>query len=302
MIKSVTIINHIGESTVIDLNDSSKTGLAITNITGIGPMDADVHISEYGSMDGGQFSGARLPSRTISFYLNLLEHPTVEETRLSVYRIFPLKKTIQMIFDTDVRSYKISGIVKSNDPDIFSKEETIQITVNCPDPYFRLNGLVEPIFIYKVEPTFEFPFSNESLTEKLIEFGRTNDTSEIRITNPGMDDIGATFIVHIKGPVTGLSIINLTTSEILSVNDNVVNTVHPGGLTKGDLLNISTVIGSRYAILTRSGVNYNFINSLNRDSKWVQLLRGDNVISFYADSGIENVYMEVIPDFKYEGI
>ena len=52
MIKSVTVTNYLGESLKMELTNPYDSGIAITDITGIGPGKADINVTELTSSDG----------------------------------------------------------------------------------------------------------------------------------------------------------------------------------------------------------------------------------------------------------
>ena len=81
-----------------------------------------------------------------------------------------------MLIETDNRQAEIEGYVESNDPAIFSKDEGSDISIVCPNPFFYSAGKdgINTTIFYGVEALFEFPFSNESLQDPLLEMGEIN--------------------------------------------------------------------------------------------------------------------------------
>ena len=108
------------------------------------------------------------------------------------YKYFPIKKKVTLLIETDNRICETYGYVESNEPDIFSSDETTQISIVCPDPYFYSAGPdgTNTTIFYGVEPLFEFAFSNESLTESLIEFGEIKNETEQTVYYSGDAEIG----------------------------------------------------------------------------------------------------------------
>lgn len=306
MIKTISVINHIGVRTNIPLNDPDPTGVIIQNVSGLGAEDGIVNISEFANLDGGILSSSRLPSREIAFTFGITSTvTTVEETRLNLYKWFPIKKAVRLIIETDIRTYYIDGVVKKNSPDIFSDDETTQIVISCPNPYFRevkTEKEKQQSTIYKAEPLFEFPFSNESLDENLIELSRINDTAFLTFLNPGADDVGALFTFRFYGPVKNPSIVNETTNSIFYIESSILEELYGTGFKNGDVAEISSIAGKHYAILYRNGKRYNLLNAVRRDSKWITFVRGENKIYYFADSFSENADLSIDVDYIYEGI
>lgn len=139
MIKAINVTNHKNNSLYLELADPYKTGIAIKSITGLGPNKADINATEYASSDGSMYNSSYVNNRNIVFMFQLLEDPEtclVEDTRHRVYKYFPLKKKITIAIDTDSRTYAIDGYVESVEPDIFQKEEVLQVSVICVNPWF----------------------------------------------------------------------------------------------------------------------------------------------------------------------
>lgn len=162
MIKSITITNHLDESIEIILTEPDKSGFIVKSIDGLGPVNANVHILDLATIDGGIDNGARLGTRNIVLSLGFIGTPTIEDTRQKTYKYFPIKQTITFKIETDNRICYTTGRIESNTPNIFDKEEGCQISILCNDPYFY-NVDDESVVLYSEEPNFEFPFENDSV-------------------------------------------------------------------------------------------------------------------------------------------
>ena len=176
MIEQLTVINHLGESLVFDLARPELTGLAITNIEGLGPSKANVNTTELATSDGSLFNSVKLNNRNIKFNIVYYEKKTIEDSRLISYKYFPIKEEIVLIFKTENREVYISGYVESNEPNIFSKQVSTKISIVCPDPNFYDIEQLTTNFS-NVESKFEFPF----------ECNAGNEISEERIENSYTD-------------------------------------------------------------------------------------------------------------------
>lgn len=304
MIKSVTAVNHLGESLKMELTRPEVSGFYIENIEGIGPAEANINITERASIDGGYFSSAHVNTRNIVLTLGFWFDSGVEDMRHESYRYFPLKKKITLIFETDNRTCETYGYVETNEPNIFSEQETTQISILCPDPYFYASGFnkTSTRILSDVDPQFEFEFSNESLVSPLVEFGEILDYYGGTVNNPGDVDTGATITIDIHGDVTLLNITNQTTNETMQINTTTLTTLTGSGLVDGDQVVISTVPGSKSIRLIRSGVSTNIINCLGRFTDWLTLVSGDNKIVYTASEGVENVTVTISNNVVYAGV
>ena len=128
MIKSFTVTNPKGESLKLELTRPELSGLIVQSIEGLGPTKATINTGETATMDGSLFNSARANSRNIVITLALMFAPTIEDSRQKTYKYFPVKKRIRLDFETDRRSVYTYGYVESNEPAIFSSQETVQIS------------------------------------------------------------------------------------------------------------------------------------------------------------------------------
>ena len=304
MIKSVTITNHIDESIKLDLFNPEESGFIIKNIEGLGPVKANINFKELATNDGAIDNSARLSSRNIVMSLQFMESPTIEETRLKSYKYFPIKRNIKFLIETDSRICETIGRVETNVPIIFSNAEGCQISILCSNPYFYSageNGTNQTIF-YGTEPLFEFPFSNESLTEDLIEFGSIENRTEGTIYYDGDAEIGITIQIHAVGEAEGLVIYNTKTREIMRINDDKLKSLMGSGIQAGDEITITTSRGEKGIYMLRNGVTTNILNSLEKPIKWFQLSKGDNTFAYTASAGLTNLQFRIENKVIYEGV
>ena len=304
MIKSVTITNHIAESIKLDLFNPEESGFIIKSIEGLGPVKANINFKELATNDGAIDNSARLSSRNIVMSLQFMESPTIEETRLKSYKYFPIKRNIKFLIETDSRICETIGRVETNVPTIFSNAEGCQISILCSNPYFYSageNGTNQTIF-YGTEPLFEFPFSNESLTEDLIEFGSIENRTEGTIYYDGDAEIGITIQIHAVGEAEGLVIYNTKTREIMRINDDKLKSLMGSGIQAGDEITITTSRGEKGIYMLRNGVTTNILNSLEKPIKWFQLSKGDNTFAYTASAGLTNLQFRIENKVIYEGV
>lgn len=304
MIKAITVTNHLKESIRLDLFNPQETGLIIQSIDGLGPVKANINFTEIATSDGAVENSARLGTRNIVLSLKFMGTPTIEDTRLLTYKYFPIKKLITFRIETDNRTCETSGRIESNEPSIFDKEEGCQISILCSDPYFRSageGGINETIF-YGTEPTFTFPFCNNSLTENLIIFGEIRKRTEAVINYYGDAEVGITILAHAYGDVKGLKIYNMDTREMMSIDDEKLKILTGDFIKAGDEITIRTDKGNKGIYLLRSGELINILNVLGRPINWFQLSKGVNIFAYTADEGLENLQFEIENRTLYEGV
>lgn len=302
MIKSIKVTNPKGESLVLDLFHPEKSGLIVRSISGLGPPKANINSTDLATADGALYSSARASTRNIVFNLQFMFAPTIEDSRQLTYKYFPLKKLVKIEVETDNRSLETSGYVESNSPDIFSREETTQISIVCLDPFFYDPNPSVTQFA-TVTPTFEFPFSNESISEDLIEFGTINLDTRSTIDYVGDVDAGILITIHALGSVSGsLTIYNVETQEKMVIDLAKIKTLIGKDYGSGDDIIISTVSGDKYVQVLHDGKYTNAIAAIEKLADWFQVSVGRNIFNFTVTKGIENLVMSFSYRNAYGGI
>lgn len=294
MIKSLTVTNHVGESLKLELMRPEKSGLIVREISGLGPSKASINTSEVATSDGSIFNSARQENRNIVLDLMMMAYPTIEDSRQLTYRYFPIKKRIKLEIETDNIIAHVYGYVESNEPDIFSEEESTQISVICPDPNFYESNEQSSAFS-GVDPLFEFPFSNESLDAPLIEFGSYRIDARAIINYRGDVETGMEITFHAMDLVKNITLYNVMTQEFMRIDTDKVEKISGGALSAGDDIIITTKVGSKTATLLRNGKYTNILGAIDKNSTWFQLRTGDNIFAYDAEEGKD----ELMITFSY---
>lgn len=294
MIKTIKITNNIGETIELELMRPEKSGFVVTSIAGLGPAKATINTTDMATTDGSAFNSSRINNRNIVFSMLFMETNTesIEDIRQKSYRYFPLKKQIKLCIQTDNREVETVGYVESNEPDIFSKNEGCDISIICPDPNLYLTRASETTFS-GVEPLFEFPLENDSLVASMIEFGTIIFDTERCIHYDGDSDIGISIHLHVIGDVSNLIILNSTYNEKMVINTDFV---------AGDNIIINSQIGNKSITLLRDGQTHNILNYVEKGSKWFTLRKGDNLFSYSAENGTENLQFYMTNKVAYSGV
>jgi hypothetical protein len=305
MIKTITVTNHLEESITIELGSPEKSGFLIRSIDGLGPSTANIQMTEMSLMDGSLYNSARALSRNIvlslTFIADASQEITIEDIRQKSYKYFPLKQRIKISIETDNRFSETYGFVESNTPNIFSKEEGTTISILCPDSYLFSSEMEITIF-NALEPVFEFPFGNESLTVKLLEFSTLSAVPMKSIYYPGDAEIGLVFNIHALGDIEMVEIYNLETNETMTIDTSRLEELTGEGFHAGDDIIISTVKGDKYVILVRDGLTTNILNCIDKYPNWFQLVKGDNIFAYTAEVGETNIQVRLENQVAYEGI
>lgn len=304
MIKSITVTNYLGDSIKLELRRPEQSGFLIKSVSGLGPSKANINTTEVSTNDGSLFNSARLNQRNIVFdfiFVESINRESIEDIRQKSYKYFPIKKNVDLLIETDNRIVKTTGYVESNEPNIFSSQEGAQISIICPDPYFYSTEKTVTIFS-GIEPLFEFPFENNSLTDNLLEFGGIIVNQEKTVFYKGDSEVGIVIYIHAIGEATNLTIYNALTREVLKIDTDRLEALTGSIIKAGDDIIISTIKGEKFIRLIRDGEYINILNCLGRNSDWFRLVKGDNVFAFTAETGDTNLQFRIENLIVYEGV
>lgn len=291
MIQEVGVTNDLGERLKMSLTKPLESGLLVASITGLGSADADISTTKQATGDGTYYTSSRLKERNVVLNLIAMETDTmdIEQVRKLTYRYFPTKRNVKLQFLTDHREVYCEGWVEKNEPTIFSSQESFQVSVICPDPY--MYALSEQTTMFSgVDPMFEFPFSNESLTQDLLEMGSIRKQQVETITYEGECETGLTIEMHALENIDGrLYIYNLTneTQTVIDLHRIVTKTESSDGsetkqygLLTGDDLVFCTEMGNKSLVRGHDGESESVISALVRPVTWFKLSNGENKFGF----------------------
>lgn len=307
MLHKVVAINVKNESLEMTLNNPWESGINIKNITGISPVGAEIYQTDFGVIDGGIFSGARIPNREIVMTLGMTTDPSrnrplIEQTRMILYNFFRIKDPMTLVFITDSRLIQITGYVKDNDVEIFSKDESATVTITCVDPWFY-SPTTNGEGFHGVRKLFSFPFSNESLTDKLLEFGSISIDTRYSIFYEGDVSVGFRMVLSFRSDeLHDIYLYNLDTRERMTIYTDQIEALTGSPLHAGDEIIINTRVGSKGVYLLRNGGIINALSIIKKTSDWFKLSKGMNIFAFSSDYGAENIDIDVTYQNAYYGV
>lgn len=310
MLNKIVVTNPKGEALELELANPDKSGFAVAKVEGLGPPKANISGQEMAGADGMFYNSARAESRQIIFTLEFRSRSadsrygplSIEECRRLCYKYFPLKKKVTITVYTDRQTLQTEGYVESNDPEIFSMQEYATISVLCPDPFMYEVGNTYTVFS-GVQPTFEFPFSNESLTQHKLEFGQIWLDSTAILEYDGTVDTGITITIHAYGECEDITIYNVDNNGIIYIDTNKIQRITGTTFQKNDDIIISTVRGNRYCqLVRRNGSTYNIIGALGNNTDWFQISNGANTFGFSCELGANTISVTFSYKNAYMGV
>ena len=298
MIEALTVTNYRGDSLEMILADPWSSGLCISKIDGISPGDAEINSTDYGVLDGGVFNSARIGTRNITIEFYYLFYPDIETSRHIAYKYFPVKTKVDLAFRTDHRTIVASGYVEANDTMIFSKQESGQVSIICPDPYFY-SEFQQTNKLSGVLGGFSFPFYNDGLDEKTIEFGIYSDTTEQIINYEG--DIATGFVMRIRflsDRVGTVQLYETRSNTFMSFSIPEIESSYGLEIQRDDAIVVSSVKGNRYVYFEGHGLSVNLLGYFYEKMSWFELHPGENRYVLKSGSNLEDI--EII--FEYRSI
>lgn len=273
-----SVQNDKGE--VLELTDSPNYN--VTQITGLTPAGCTINTAAVAGMDGETFNSARINKRNITITI-IPEYP-IEQNRNLLYRYFPEKKKIRLFYENDTRNVYIDGYVESMESDLFTKRQSYQISVLCPNPYF-VDAQESGVFsCAPVVPLLEFPYSAEKMEMSEIV------TDGYLLNNLGTVSSGALFHVSITKPTERLIIKtdagSMGIEECLQPFDNVY---------------IRTTTKEKGIWLERGGMVTNLLSKRIAGMAWPQVEPGANRYRVETDNPTGYI-MDVTYRVLYEGV
>lgn len=259
----LTFTNSRGES--ITFRDDSS--FIISQITGLGDVDADVQMQRSPYQDGTTYIDSNLQPRPISFTVTILGDgdTDISYKRTQLARIFNPKLGVGTF------EYKYGGVIRlikavaehiphfpTNEENRSSFHQVALVNLICPNPYWQSPVVVEePAF----EPRFRFPIRGPFIMG-------VQRTDRI-IFNDG--DAPAPVQVDFYGPADRPMIENRTTGEFIRINKR---------LEENEILKIDTSDGMKSVVFVdEDGTETNVFHWIDLSSTFFKLDIGENDIT-----------------------
>jgi len=265
MIKKVTVFQKPDKSDAFTMvltdptNVTDKTGFAIDNIDGLGPVEADINTTEM-VVDGDLFNSARVGKRNIVIELIFYSESGsgIESTRQYSYQLFPIKKKVCIEIEADNRTVWTYGYVEKNEPLIFSDMCKTQVSLICPDPkWYDSNGDVTTPIIPNANTTIEYEGEVETGGYLTITIGSAVEAP-----------------VHAGVPAFTITCANPDgDAQLIDVFTPI------GGFVEGDIITLTSVLGNKGCIWTDTAdADHNALNLINQNPDWITFKSGLNTI------------------------
>ena len=304
MINSFIITNNRSESLTLELRSPEKSGFSVKSVHGLGPTIVNINQTELLSIPGASYNSHHIQNRNIVFNLGFYDDGSrdIDVIRRDTYKYFPLGEEIDIIIVTDTKSYKISGRVESNKPEIFTRNSGSMISIICDAAY--LQGLGDELIeFYQMTDSFSFPFSNESITEGLIEFGVIDWMNSAIINYDGHGEVGILITIEFGNNTYDIVVSNLITGRSMAFDNTILTSILSGHPNEGDVLTINTRPGQKSATVVNGDDEWDVLRAivdLGNPELWITLVPGNNLIECSASGYPEamKITLEYTPIFE----
>lgn len=266
---------------------SNNPNYNVYKIEGLAPPPTTINTSANTTTDGVTINSARVDARNIVIYMTI--EGDVEVNRIKLYKYFPVKKSISLYFTNGSRDVFIEGTVELIECDLFTNKQVAQISIICPKSYFKsVKNLITDFS--STNALFSFPFS---ISAEGTEFSAINNTLRQTIINTGDVETGLIIDVYAKGEVVNPVIYDVLNKTYMKLNFT---------MRQSDHIVINTNVGDKGITLIRDGISSNALGYMVKGSEWLTLDMGDNVYTYSADSGIDNMIMSFSTPLLYSGV
>lgn len=268
----------------------NENNYVVGSIEGLGPPSASINFSENIS-DGDEFVHERTGRRNLVIPIYI--KGDAEANRINLYNYIKNGKYIKIYFENGARNVWIEGRVESITPDLFSMQETVQVSILCPYPWWQdVEEMINSINTVKNE--LYFPF----YTVEPIPFSIYETIQILNLINKGDIASGMTIEIYARGTIVNPIIYNRETTEYIGLG----STERPFTMIAGDRVVITTHTNNKKVKLIRNADETNIFNYLIEGSKFLQVGAGDNVFTFSATDGDEYIDITFRHYSNYEGV
>ena len=282
---NVTLENSRGQK--LEFN-SPQSPFTITEMQGLGAPDALINTSSNSYLAGAKFNSSKAQMRTIDIKIKITSDP--EANRIALYRVLKSGQYVKFNYKGKYRDVYIEGYVATMPINLFENIQNLTVSILCPSSYFKsaqemineMNSTVE---------MFHFPFA---ITEEEPQpFAYIEQVTISNIENDGDVETGMIIELYATEKVVNPKVFNYKTKEFIGVNFE---------MQAGDLIEISTSGGNKKITLLRDSEYSNIFNSRMKGSTWLTLQDGENIFTYEASNGLNNLRVVFKHYNLYEGI
>jgi len=239
----------------------SDDPVVIRNVDGLGPVKSEITTTPSGVSRGETFQGSSTGKRNIVLTLGLnpdWSTQTMSSLRQLLYAYLMPEQWCKLRINSDeLPTTDIEGYVESFEPNMFSQDPEIQVSIINPKPDF-----------IEIDATIFKGTVDDGSNQHVINYvGTISAGFEVRIDRTAA-------LVSYSGPLT-IKVENSSGIQTITVNPVLVNTVQS--------YKMSSVQGKK-RVQAETIIDGTITNLLkNKSGVWPELQPGENLISISAD-------------------
>ncbi|OLS02878.1 phage tail family protein [Tissierella creatinophila] len=267
----------------------------LQEFTGADGLDSEIHRIKSPNQDGFSVTGESLQGRSLQILGIIKANDKVESAkyRAKLIQVFNPKMEGTLIYEYgDIKRQIRCKVEKAP---IFQKKDTsfkrqlFNIDLYCPNPFFTdAEESKEEIAIW--QPAFEFALE---IAEEGIEMGYREPSLIVNIFNQGAVKSGMTIKFRALATLTNPSLFNVNTREYFKINKT---------MEAGEIITVTTHFQNKRVNLIKNNITSNAFNWIDLDSTFLKLDPGDNLFRYDAETGLDNLEVDIYHSPQYLGV
>lgn len=293
MSRSITCDNHNGSRMTFSTDSFSPFILA--KVDGIYLSENKITISDNTMTDGGTYQGSVKKKRNI--VLTLMDKPNNvynQRNRDALYILFAEDTLGTLTYEENGVKREVRYYTEKVYKPTGKKSRVITVSLMCADPFFydEDNTTVQMAnWIADFEFIHEFTSAGE-------EIGHRSGERLVNIVNDtATNNIGMTIILEASSDVTNPRITRVESDTHIQLGSED----YPFEMVNGDVVIITTSMNDKHVYLQRGTTKTEINEYMTEESKFIQLMRGDNHIGYTADYGDGYLSVSIQYRMKYSG-
>lgn len=243
------------------------------------------------AQDGKTYIGSNLDEKEISLTVAILGSSRYQYSKYKdkLYQVFnPRLGEGTLIYSDGIKEEKIRCIPEKIPflTELNNKTGTCLISLCANDPFWTdLGEAREEIALWKGDFEFDFELSGDG-----IELGHREPSLIVNCINGGDVESGMKIEFKALATLSNPSLFNVNTREFIKINKT---------MTAGEVITVTTYFGEKRITSLLNGIEENNFNYIDPESTFLQLAKGDNLMRYDADTGLDNLEVAIYHRNRY---
>jgi len=288
--KRITYVNTRGDSLTFDTASSYHVNID-KDVTGLSRMSNDIVSIISMGQHGNTQIGNRIAARDIEIigHINERDRELIHRLRRRLNRIINPEFAGLLIYEFgDIRRV-IDCSIQESSPDVTAPVlSQFILQIFCSNPFWRedtearqdiatwIGGFEFPIDRADddLPQGLEIPQDPENPTQAIWQIGWREPSLIVNVFNGGDVMAGMRIDFRALGRLVNPMLLNVVTGQFIRLNIT---------MQAGDVISVNTSWGEKSVTLRRGGVETDAFRFLDPDSRYLQLVVGDNIFRYDAD-------------------